>query len=280
MVSVSVWLCLLWFNWELTCSTTRGPSIRGISNPEIKKYGFPNFSGSLTNNGDYPRPHWKGISNIIIETDKKSYYKLSGTVIPITVGHREKAVGPTPHKTFNNAAVGHSSGYERGHVLGLRLGGPNHYLNIVGQTAGWQGTGGEWYKMETKIFEFAMECYNWKHAPTYKQAQGIRKPMKLCNIEISVINWQRCDKGCVPKEYEIILSCGEDTRILSLLYRIFGYHGKYKRKKIVIKQPVAPEQEPLFESNTPDRDYLFDMIKAFVFFIVVLCIYWHSAKLR
>ena len=129
----------------------RPPSVKGcLSKPglpctKLSTKEFPNFSHS----DDFPRPPWA--KPIVIETNKKLHYKLSGTVIPIFVDNRVSTVGPTPSKSFNGAKCGNSSGYERGHVLGLRLGGPNHWVNIAAQTAGWQGGGGEWYDTVTFI---------------------------------------------------------------------------------------------------------------------------------
>eukprot|EP01083_Nonionella_stella_P139716 426804_1 len=258
----------------------RAPSVKALQAVGTRqKYLFPNFSKSQELKGNvYPRPRWNGMSDIIIETDQNRYYRLTGTVFPISVGDRGDTVGTTPGKTFNGADVGQSSGYERGHVLGLRLGGPNHPFNIAAQTSGWQGTGGEWYKLESKIFAFCMECYGWKDAPTYKKAASKPRPRNLCNIQMSIVSWQgRSSK--IPRKYEIEVSCGPSPGWRQWLVSLCSWkksrRKKCKKKKFKIEQPLAREQKPLEETDSPDRD---DFIRAVLILMLFIFMYWFSMR--
>eukprot|EP01083_Nonionella_stella_P222342 793554_1 len=283
-MSVHYVICiLLWMSYPFGCvggghKGKRAPSVKALQEVGTRqKYLFPNFSKSQELKGNvYPRPWW--MSAVIIETDQNSYYRLTGTVIPISVGHRGDTVGPTPGKTFNGADVGRCSGYERGHVLGLRLGGPNHPFNIAAQTSGWQGTGGEWYKLESKIFAFCMECSGWKDAPTYKKAASKPKPRNLCNIQMSIVSWQGGSYK-IPRNYEIEVSCGPSPGWRQWLVSLCSWkrtgarRKKCKKKKFKIEQPLARQQKPLEETNTPDRD---DFTKAVLILMMFIVMYWFS----
>eukprot|EP01083_Nonionella_stella_P304500 1058574_1 len=58
----------------------------------------------------------------------------------------------------------HGNVYQRGHIIGLSLGGPNRAINIVSQMAGWQANG-PWHAMEVAVRRFAIETYGFAYIP-------------------------------------------------------------------------------------------------------------------
>eukprot|EP01083_Nonionella_stella_P104176 298222_1 len=73
--------------------------------------------------------------------------------------------GYDPHK--------HGNIYQRGHIIGLSLGGPNRAINIVSQMAGWQGNG-PWNDMEVAVRGFAIDKYGFAYRPV-KTGQKVGK---------------------------------------------------------------------------------------------------------
>ena len=82
---------------------------------------------------------------LYIYDDGKDEQIVSGIIIPVAVGQR----GNTP-KPINGGITGGTTGYENGHIFALFLGGTDDRLNIVPQTAGWQGYGA-WNQMEKDL---------------------------------------------------------------------------------------------------------------------------------
>ena len=95
------------------------------------------------------RPTWEGrvVNPVVIAYDLSvdpAGYKLTGTVIPLSVGGKR----PDTPQILNNAQK--NGVYDGGHVLAIFLGGPNRKENIVAQPGRWQQYG-SWYKLEQKI---------------------------------------------------------------------------------------------------------------------------------
>ena len=182
------------------------------------------------------RPKWDGrvVNDVVITYDLSvdpAKYKLTGTVIPLSVGGKK----PDTPQIFNNAQK--NGVYDGGHVLAIFLAGPNRKENIVAQPGRWQQYG-SWNKLEQKIEEYVMGKMGWadpktvadikKHNPgsrsrsydgassgtkrVCREADKIPVPPTLVDIEIEITEWQS-DKDSadndklIPKKYKGKLTC-------------------------------------------------------------------------
>jgi len=187
----------------------------------------------------YKRPKWS--NDITIELDKKvgswsmaglgwSTLHVSGTIIPMNYKSNRP---PTPDITFDGTKrhLGGCTGYQKGHIIGLELGGPNVQQNIAPQTASWQAAG-QWRELEKDILKHCEDCYGWSHNERLPVAQAnvdTRKKKNLCEINMWIKFW----KDNIPSNYWGYLQCDIKKRVATAA-----------KVKFEISQPAAPYQAP------------------------------------
>ncbi|HEY5958774.1 MAG TPA: hypothetical protein VIV60_19570 [Polyangiaceae bacterium] len=119
------------------------------------------------------RPEWAGPVTIedhkcrvqsspLIEANARSVH---GIVVPVITKARKGTKPPPPQ---SGAATGKRVGTDKGHLMGLELGGPDVTANIAPQSNLWQETGG-WRDVEKYVRDFALEVMRWDGAKDPEQ---------------------------------------------------------------------------------------------------------------
>ena len=143
------------------------------------------------------RPDWAEKVHYEYNDDnkKKITQKVWGAVIPIQTAGRGN-----PPKPQNGGPTGGTTGYEKGHIFGLFLGGTDHALNIVPQTAGWQGYGA-WNMLERDIEDLAWRLSGWGTPATPSNIHSKKPPKRIVKLYIEINRWQGPGNK-IPLEYD------------------------------------------------------------------------------
>lgn len=80
---------------------------------------------------------------------------VKGIVVPTTTKGR-----PAAPPAYSGTLTGLAYGTDRGHLMGLELGGPDIAENIAPQTSLWQQSGG-WRQLEKAVVEEALRVMGW-----------------------------------------------------------------------------------------------------------------------
>jgi len=153
---------------------------------------------------DYVRPEWAGNVTIIYNND--NIISVEGVIIPLSTGDRPDAPAPYNNCTTGNCPPNKKDCYHKGHIMGLRNGGPDLSENIVPQWGRWQTNGGEWYKLETKIQQIALKEYGWDKSKQPGDLKDFDPKNKVVSWEINLIYKDKCgmtlvECDCQPIEY-------------------------------------------------------------------------------
>ena len=111
------------------------------------------FSTNLLWN-NFKRPSWAG--NITIFFNNSFIYHVSGVVIPMNTSDR-----PSPSSPSNCYSTGKPFCLDKGHIMGLSIGGPESPFNVVPQLSYWQRYGFWRQQFEIPIHNFAISIYNF-----------------------------------------------------------------------------------------------------------------------
>lgn len=80
---------------------------------------------------------------------------VKGIIVPTSTKGR-----PSPPAAYSGTPTGKLYGTDRGHLMGLELGGPDIHENIAPQTSLWQQSGG-WRDLEKAVVQEALQAMGW-----------------------------------------------------------------------------------------------------------------------
>ena len=218
----------------------------------------------------YYRPHWGKNITIEINDNKKNIRSVKGIIIPLYTDPRPSQKNPYNNCYINNPCIdGHCiyKDYNRGHIMGLRNGGPHLSENIVPQWGKWQGAGGVWYDFEEYINEESLDFYDWNKTP---------HPMDLCMNETQ----NNCIKEPINKVYWEINLIYEDNNCEPVRYEGFIFFGEKKytfdfvnngTEKITLK--------PIEKIPNDDESSLIPWIFVFIVLSIWICVYFIYKKI-
>lgn len=206
---VLIWLCITHFITVLSKSATYNEQL--LFDKKTKR---PKWAGTLQYEYEYNA------------NDQTMRLQVSGVVIPMQNKNMEQAQAiPEP---FNGALTGDDTGYDKGHIFGLILGGTNHKLNIVPQTAGWHNNGA-WNKLENQIYNLAFRLSGWDTAATLADIQKKKQPTKIVKLYMEIHQWQG-QNNKIPLEYDGSVEIFDSSNPTQEIQEAF----------FVIQQPLAP----------------------------------------
>lgn len=115
--------------------------------------------------GNFRRPRWSGFVRLDDYTPGSlsgqglkpgaNARSVMGIVVPTTTKGR-----PSPPNAYSGTPTGLAYGTDRGHLMGLELGGPDISENIAPQTSLWQQSGG-WRYLEKAVVQEALWVMGW-----------------------------------------------------------------------------------------------------------------------
>ena len=230
-----------------------------------------NTSGLIT----YYRPEWA--KNITIEIDDitNNINSVEGIIIPLSTTTRPYN-NPNPNNNchMNDPCDGHciDEGYNRGHIMGLRNGGPQLSENIVAQWGTWQGnSGGAWYDFEEDINKKAFDLYGWNKTTqpedlcmnkTQNQNDCTKEPNNKVYWEI---NLRYGENSCEPERYDGIINFGDKK---------FQFNFVNNGTEEIVLEPY---KEP---DNKDKDDNLLPWIFVFIIFTILWgCFFYHRKRL-
>jgi len=233
-----------------------------------------NTSGLIT----YFRPEWA--KNITIEIDDitNNINSVEGIIIPLSTTTRPYN-NPNPNNNchMNDPCDGHciDEGYHRGHIMGLRNGGPQLSENIVAQWGTWQGnSGGAWYDFEEDINKKTFDLYGWNKTTqpvdlcmNDTQNNCIKEPNNKVDWKINLIYEEYCFgtecDNCELVRYEGFIFFGEKKYTFD-----FVNNGT---EKIILKSEKIPNDE---ESS------LIPWIFVFIVLSIWICVFFFYKKMK
>ena len=178
---------------------------------------FSQWSQEFKSFGDknkHIRPIWAlgAGKSIKIEYNLTSkILKASGTIIPVNF---ESDKPKTPTKTWDGTDqnTGQTTGFHKGHLIALSLGGPNDAKNIVPQPGNWQANGA-WRQLEKSIERYCLQCYGQSSPWIVTSIVKTRKNKYACNIDIAAFDFYKTTKTNVPRKYQGSIQCGTKKAI-------------------------------------------------------------------
>ena len=208
---------------------------------------------------DYVRPEWAG--NVTINYNEDSIRSIEGIIVPTKSTNRTTS---EPYKGCYREYVGHYrfkheyKGYHRGHVMGLRNGGPDISKNVVPQWGDWQANKGQpWYDFEDYINKEAFELYNWSNTIQPWELNETTKPDDTIYWKINLIYE---DNNCEPVRYEGFIFFGEKKYTFD-----FVNNGTEE----IILNPIEPTPTPKKKKSS-----LFPWICVFIVLSIWICVYF------
>lgn len=108
-------------------------------------------------------------------------YKVEGLLKACVTKNRSGAPGPSTGLDLTH------TGFDRGHLIALELGGVDHGLNIVPQVRLWQQSG-EWRDVEREILAIIKTAAEWTFLMTVELAYSSATRIDPIKFKISVIN--------------------------------------------------------------------------------------------
>eukprot|EP01084_Bolivina_argentea_P276428 471665_1 len=167
-------------------------------------------------NKERERPSWAGDLVVTYEknTDpsarlKRRVKSVTSIVVPLNPVGRERWAPSDITGFFDTGTVTrhHEQTLNRGHVIGMALGGADMPDNIVPQYSEWQNPGdyGPWGLLEQKIRRFTMTKYGWGDlkAPTYSKLAGYGAVVENRKVTLTwnMIYDDTFEGGRVPIKY-------------------------------------------------------------------------------
>lgn len=160
---------------------------------------------------------------------------LEGIVIPVTTTGRPGAPDPQSGLDLTSYA------YDRGHLIGLELGGPDVEANIAPQWANYQRTQ-IWRKMEREVRELALAVMDISKplAPS-KWGTSIKAPDFVVQMTVDLAYGR---EPTVPNAFRVVL---KKIRMADLAEVVFGDEaGSFKGQgEIVFQMENEPDQRDL-----------------------------------
>lgn len=218
----------------------------------------------------YKRPYWA--KNITIEIDDitKNIQSVEGIIIPLSTTTRYQTIdqyngcylepGSTKYTTRFKEEY---DGYNRGHIMGLRNGGPDISKNVVPQWGKWQADKGQpWYNFEEDINKKAFDLYGWDKTTqpvdlcmNETQNVCVKEPVEKVYWEINLKYGK--NNPCEPESYEGIISFGEKKYTFN-----FPNNGT---ERIIL--------EPYTEKIPNDESSLIPWVFVFIVLSIWICVY-------
>lgn len=225
---------------------------------------------------DYVRPEWAGNVTIIYNND--NIMSVEGIIIPLSTKGR-----PNPPKPFNSeckTGMNKTTGYEyqldKGHIMGLRNGGPDISYNIVPQIHSWQGREKKgvknWMALEIKIYNIALSEYGLVDGPKHPRddLEIIDPEDKVVSWKINIIYKNQCGMKPIECECQPIEYKGD------VYTKDKHYHFEIVNNKDYIWDEITPE------SSKNHINYLLIIIPCAIILIIVslisVCLYKNKIR--
>ena len=135
----------------------------------------------LWSNSHIMRPMWAGPVCARVERDRINW--VYAVVIPVSTSSKYCLIH-RPRKAAIPAQEVMQAQYDKGHLIGLDIGGSNEWWNVVYQPAAWQRHG-FWRRMERGIGGFARHTYGWLNKPCAEHLPYMARPPQLVHLNVT-----------------------------------------------------------------------------------------------